>query len=140
MYEGVTFWYPYSISIGKNTMLNEWVYIDGYEKVAIGSGVRIDRSTSIVSSVYNIPKNGLFFVTSGIPQGDVQIGDIVFIGYNAPILKGVFLGEGAVFGVASVISKNAPVQTIVGAVPVKKSLNIDSDPAPASLVVYEDYP
>lgn len=29
IYEGVTIWYPYRVSIGSKVTLNEWVFIDG---------------------------------------------------------------------------------------------------------------
>lgn len=119
IYEGVTIWYPYNISIGENTTLNEWVYISGYGRVKIGRGVRIGHRTSIISSDHNIPKKGESFVTSGISQGEVLISDNVFIGCNVTILKGVSIGEGSVIGAGSVVSKDVPARTIVGGVPAK---------------------
>jgi len=50
IYEGVTFWYPYRIKIGKNVTLNEWVYLSGFGGLTIGNDVRIGHRVSVVTS------------------------------------------------------------------------------------------
>ena len=52
-------------------------------------------------------------------KGDIVIGNDVWIGYEAVILAGVAIGDGAVIGTRAVVTKNVPPYTIVGGVPAK---------------------
>ena len=52
-------------------------------------------------------------------KGDINIGNDVWIGYEAVILAGVTVGEGAVIGTRAVVTKEVPPYTIVGGVPAK---------------------
>lgn len=52
-------------------------------------------------------------------KGDITIGNDVWIGYEAVILSGVTVGDGAVIGARAVVTKDVPPYTIVGGVPAK---------------------
>ena len=52
-------------------------------------------------------------------KGDIVIGNDVWIGYEAVILAGVTIGDGAVIGARAVVTKDIPPYTIVGGVPAK---------------------
>jgi virginiamycin A acetyltransferase len=52
-------------------------------------------------------------------KGDIVIGNDVWIGYEAIILAGVAVGDGAVIGTRAVVTKDVPPYTIVGGVPAK---------------------
>lgn len=52
-------------------------------------------------------------------KGDIVIGNDVWIGYEAVILSGVTVGDGAVIGARAVVTKDVPPYTIVGGVPAK---------------------
>ena len=50
-------------------------------------------------------------------KGDIVIGNDVWIGYEAVILAGVTIGDGAVIAARGVVTKDVPPYTIVGGVP-----------------------
>lgn len=50
-------------------------------------------------------------------KGDIVIGNDVWIGYEAVILAGVTIGDGAVIAACGVVTKDVPPYTIVGGVP-----------------------
>ena len=52
-------------------------------------------------------------------KGDTVIGNDVWIGYEAVIMPGVKIGDGAVIGTRAVVAKDVPPYTIVGGVPAK---------------------
>ena len=52
-------------------------------------------------------------------KGDIVVGNDVWIGYEAVILAGVTIGDGAVIGARAVVTKDVPPYTIVGGVPAK---------------------
>lgn len=77
-------------------------------------------------STYTFP---LFFEEWGLEKkdvtnawdnkGDIVIGNDVWIGYEAVILAGVTIGDGAIIGTRAVVTKDVPPYTIVGGVPAK---------------------
>ena len=52
-------------------------------------------------------------------KGDIVIGNDVWIGFEAVILSGVTIGDGAIIGTRAVVTKDVPPYTIVGGVPAK---------------------
>ena len=52
-------------------------------------------------------------------KGDTVIGSDVWIGYEAVIMPGVKIGDGAIVGTRAVVTKDVPPYTIVGGVPAK---------------------
>lgn len=53
-------------------------------------------------------------------KGDIVIGNDVWIGYEAVILSGVHIGDGAIIGTRAVVTKDIPPYTIVGGIPAKE--------------------
>lgn len=78
-------------------------------------------------STYTFP---LFFEEWGLDKadvasswdnkGDIVIGNDVWIGYEAVIMAGVHIGDGAIIGTRAVVTKDVPPYTIVGGVPAKE--------------------
>lgn len=52
-------------------------------------------------------------------KGDIAIGNDVWIGYEAVVMQGVTIGDGAIIGARAVVTKDIPPYTIVGGVPAK---------------------
>lgn len=52
-------------------------------------------------------------------KGDIVIGNDVWIGYDAVILSGVTIGDGAIIGARAVVTKDVPPYTIVGGIPAR---------------------
>ena len=52
-------------------------------------------------------------------KGDIIIGNDVWIGYEAVIMPGVKIGDGAIIATRAVVTKDVPPYTIVGGVPAR---------------------
>ena len=52
-------------------------------------------------------------------RGDIVVGSDVWIGYEAVILSGVTIGDGAIIGARAVVTRDVPPYTIVGGVPAR---------------------
>ena len=52
-------------------------------------------------------------------KGDIVIDNDVWIGYEAVIMAGVHIGNGAIIAARAVVTKDVPPYTIVGGVPAR---------------------
>ena len=52
-------------------------------------------------------------------KGDIVVGNDVWIGYEAVVMAGVKIGDGAIIGARSLVTKDIPPYTIVGGLPAK---------------------
>lgn len=53
-------------------------------------------------------------------KGDIVIGNAVWLGYDSLILPGVTIGDGAIIGARSVVTKDVPPYTIVAGNPARE--------------------
>ena len=67
-------------------------------------------------------------------KGDIVIGNDVWIGYEAVVLSGVRVGDGAVIAARAVVTRDVPPYTIVGGVPARPIRQRFSDETVAALV------
>lgn len=96
--------------------------------IACGAKFLFNSANHTLSSLSTYPFP-LFFEEWGLEKrnvaaswdnkGDIVIGNDVWIGYEAVILAGVMIGDGAIIGTRAVVTKDVPPYTIVGGVPTK---------------------
>lgn len=66
-------------------------------------------------------------------KGDIIVGNDVWIGYEAVVLAGVTIGDGAVIGSRALVTRDVEPYTIVGGVPAKTIKKRFSDKVTAAL-------
>jgi acetyltransferase-like isoleucine patch superfamily enzyme len=103
-----------NIEIGNNTVVNRYTYLDGRAGLRIGNNVNISHYT-LIQTLTHDPQNPDFVCL----LKPVVISDHVWIGARAIILPGVSVGEGAVIGAGSVVTKNVDPYTIVAGNPAR---------------------
>ncbi len=52
-------------------------------------------------------------------RGDITIGNDVWIGYEAVIMSGITIGDGAIIGARAVVTRDVPPYAVMGGVPAK---------------------
>lgn len=129
---GVYIRYPFKVSIGNNVWINRncSLYPSAQVKqaeIVIGNNVAIGPETSIFSAGHDYMQLHLPDIAKTI-----KIGDYVWIGGRSIILPGVEIGEGAVVGAGSVVTKNIDPYTIVAGNPAKiiKKRRIETEKQP----------
>ena len=138
-----------SIEVGDYTMYHDFVdpmkfeqnnvlyhYPINHDKLIIGKFCSIACGTKFLLnsanhtltsfSTYPVP---LFFEEWGLEKknvaeswdnkGDIIVGNDVWIGFEAVVLAGVTIGDGAIIGSRAVVTHDVPPYTIVGGVPAK---------------------
>jgi len=103
------------VYLGDRNVINFGCLFDGrHYKIKTGSDVSIGPEASILTLGHN-PQSPDFADRGG----DVIIGDRAWIAYRAIILPGVNIGEGAVVGSGSVVSRSVAAYSIVAGNPAK---------------------
>mgnify|MGYP006087111737 FL=1 len=119
--EGIVLYGKGSINIGNNSYVGGFSTIQAGEKctVTIGDNCRISHNVRIYteSAIADQDFNDVDELKS--KSGDVIIGNAVWIGANAFISPGVTIGDNAIVGANSMVTKDVEKNTIVGGVPAK---------------------
>lgn len=67
---------------------------------------------------WDLPKSEL--ASAWDNKGDIIVGNDVWIGYDAVIMAGVTIGDGAIIGTRAVVTKDVAPYSIVGGVPARE--------------------
>lgn len=108
---------------------NDKLIIGKYCSIACGAKFMFTSGNHTMKSLSTYPFP-IFFEEWGLEiadiknawdnNGDIIIGNDVWIGYEAVIMQGVHIGDGAIIGTRAVVTKDVPPYTIVGGVPAKE--------------------
>jgi len=101
------------VHIGKNVYINHNLTMMSLGSIIIDDGVMIGPGTSLLT-VNHEPKN--IRVVMAKP---IHIKKNAWIGGDVRILPGVTIGENAIVGTGSIVTKDVPDNTIVVGVPAK---------------------
>ena len=96
--------------------------------IACGAKFLFNSANHTLSSLSTYPFP-LFFEEWGLEKrnvaeswdnkGDIVLGNDVWIGYEAVIMAGVTIGDGAIIGTRAVVTKDVPPYTVAGGIPAK---------------------
>ena len=109
--------YGWNIAVGENFFANYNLTILDVGKVTIGDNVQIAPNVSIYTAGHPVhPASRNSGYEYGIP---VTIGSNVWIGGSVVILPGVTIGDNAVIGAGSVVTKDIPADHIAAGNPCR---------------------
>lgn len=126
------------IKIGSNSFIGEGTRIWSGERIEIGNNVLISHNVNIIDTnsheinnieraqgYKNLLENGHSAIKGNIECKSIIIQDYAWINFNASILKGVRIGQGAIVAAGSIVTKDVPEFTLVAGNPAKviKHLN-----------------
>jgi acetyltransferase-like isoleucine patch superfamily enzyme len=125
---GTYFRYPGKIKIGNEVAINRGCEFYAAHRanggtITIGNNVAIGPHVVVFSGGHDHTTIDL-----ADTAGPVVIHDFVWIGGNSTILQGVTIGEGAVIGAGSVVTRDVPPYTIAAGNPARviKSRDLSS--------------
>ena len=107
------------VSIGAKTVLGQECTISAYQHVSIGRECVIADRVMLIDFDHGMVEVDRPIRLQGIYKRDVHVGHNVWIGYGACILRGVTVGDNAVIGTNSVVTKDVPPNAVVGGVPAR---------------------
>ena len=101
------------ITIGNKIYFNRNVKIICYQSIEIGNDCLIGDLVHIYDQDHNFSDIHALIRLQGYKTKPVKIGNNVWIGAKATILKGVTIGDGAIIGANAVVVKDVPANAIV---------------------------
>ena len=127
------------IQVGEYTMYNDFVndprdfeknnvlyhYPVNHDRLLIGKFCSIACGAKFLFNSANHALGSLstypfpIFYDAWDNKGDIALGNDVWIGYEAVILAGVTIGDGAIIGARAVVTRDVPPYAIVGGVPAR---------------------
>jgi acetyltransferase-like isoleucine patch superfamily enzyme len=107
------------VSIGAKTVMGQECTISAYQHVSIGRECVIADRVMLIDFDHGVVEVDRPIRLQGIYKRDTRVGNNVWIGYGACILRGVTVGDNAIIGTNAVVTKDVPANAVVGGVPAR---------------------
>jgi acetyltransferase-like isoleucine patch superfamily enzyme len=107
------------VRIGDKTVLGQECTISAYQHVSIGEQCIVADRVMLIDFDHNVAEVERPIRTQGIYKRDVRVGNNVWIGYGAQILRGVSVGDNAIVGASAVVTKDVPANAVVAGTPAR---------------------
>lgn len=107
------------IYIGKNVLIDDFTYVMSHQNIEVGDHTKIASFCFIIDFNHKFDSQNKNLVDQGYNKKAIKIGSNVWIGTHVIILPGVTIGDRAVIGAGSVVTKDVPKHSIVVGSPAK---------------------
>ena len=107
------------VRIGDKTVLGQECTISAYQHVSIGEQCIVADRVMMIDFDHNVAEVERPIRLQGIYKRDVRVGNNVWIGYGAQILRGVTVGDNAIIGASAVVTRDVPANAVVAGAPAR---------------------
>jgi acetyltransferase-like isoleucine patch superfamily enzyme len=107
------------VRIGDKTVLGQECTISAYQHVSIGEQCIVADRVMLIDFDHNVTEVERPIRMQGIYKRDVVVGNNVWIGYGAQILRGVSIGDNSIVGASAVVTKDVPANAVVAGAPAR---------------------
>ena len=111
---GAKCWQPWKLEIGENAWIDGGVNLYAVDKLVIGAHAVVSTGAFLCTASHD-PSSSAF----ELKTAPIVVRDMAWIGANAFVMPGVTIGEGAVVGACSVVTKDVEPWTIVAGNPAR---------------------
>jgi acetyltransferase-like isoleucine patch superfamily enzyme len=108
-----------AVEIGQKTVMGQECTISAYQRVRIGEQCVIADRAMFIDFDHGVVEVERPIRVQGIYKRDVEVGSNVWIGYGACILRGARVGDNAIVGTNSVVTKDVPANAVVAGIPAR---------------------
>lgn len=110
-----------NIRIGNNVLINRDCTFSGHGGIIIGNGCVFAHCVDVFSGEHNYDSDDLEYLPfdERFVCKTVEIGDYAWIGSHCVIMPGVTIGEGAIIGAGSIVTKDIPACAVACGNPAK---------------------
>ena len=108
-----------AVSLGALSVMGQECTISAFQHVSIGRECVIADRAMLIDFDHSTADVETPIRLQGIYKRDVRVGHNVWIGYGACVLRGCSVGENAVIGANTVVTRDVPANAVVGGVPAR---------------------
>ena len=107
------------VSIGAKTVMGQECTISAFQHVSIGRECVVADRVMLIDFDHGVVEVERPIRAQGIYKRDVRIGHNVWVGYGACFLRGATVGDNAVIGTLSVVTKDVPANAVAAGAPIR---------------------
>jgi acetyltransferase-like isoleucine patch superfamily enzyme len=107
------------VSIGAKSVLGQECTISAFQHVSIGRECIVADRVMLIDFDHGIVEVDRPIRLQGIYKRDVKVGNNVWMGYGAAVLRGCTVGDNCVLGTYAVVTEDIPDNAVAGGVPAK---------------------
>ena len=107
------------VVIGAKTVMGQECTISAFQHVSIGRECIVADRVMLIDFDHGVVEEDRPIRLQGIYKRDVDVGHNCWIGYGACILRGTTIGDNAIVGTSTVVTKDLPANAVAGGVPAR---------------------
>jgi acetyltransferase-like isoleucine patch superfamily enzyme len=107
------------VHIGAKSVLGQECTISSFQHVSIGRECIVADRVMLIDFDHGVVEVERPVREQGIYKRDVRVGHNVWMGYGACVLRGVTVGDNAIVGTSTVITKDVPDNAVVAGIPAR---------------------
>ena len=108
-----------AVSVGAKSVMGQECTISAFQHVSIGRECVIADRVMMIDFDHGMAEVERPIREQGIYKRDVRVGNNVWIGYGACVLRGCTVGDNAVIGANAVVAADVAANAVVGGVPAR---------------------
>jgi acetyltransferase-like isoleucine patch superfamily enzyme len=105
------------VEIGAKTVMGQECTISAYQRVRIGEQCVVADRAMFIDFDHGVVEVERPIRVQGIYKRDVEVGSNVWVGYGACVLRGVRVGDNAILGTNTVVTRSIPANAVVAGAP-----------------------
>ena len=117
------------VEIGAKTVIGQECTISAYRRVRIGEQCVIADRAMFIDFDHGVVEVERPIRLQGIYMRDVEVGSNVWVGYGACVLRGCRVGDNAILGTSTVVTRDIPANAVVAGVPARIMRMRDAPPS-----------
>jgi acetyltransferase-like isoleucine patch superfamily enzyme len=107
------------VSIGAKTVIGQECTISSYQHVSIGRECIIADRVMLIDFDHGVTEVERPIREQGIYKRDVRVGNNVWMGYGACVLRGVTVGDNSIIGTSAVVTRDLAENSVAAGVPAR---------------------
>ena len=107
------------VRVGAKTVLGQECTISAYQHVSIGRECIVADRVMFIDFDHGVVDVERPIREQGIYKRDVRVGHNVWLGYGACVLRGCAVGDNAIVGTNSVVTRDLPENAVAAGIPAK---------------------